>query len=102
MLICTTVSEFIPCASAYYNESLLNYFITALTLFGQVAEYYSNTDKKSVLIGGMATFDVYSFPDVNRIDQLTSTSITVAHDNSPEFNSMLAGWMVSFRPLVRI
>jgi len=96
------VSEFIPCASAYYNESLLNYFITALTLFGQVAEYYSNTDKKSVLTGGMATFDVYSFPDVNRIDQLTSTSITVAHDNSPEFNSMLAGWMVSFEQPVRI
>jgi len=60
-----------------------------------VAEYYSNTDKKSVLTSGMATFDVYSFPDVNRNDQLSSTSITVAHDNSPEFNSMLAGWMVN-------
>ena len=58
--------------------------------------------KKSVLTGDMATFDVYSFPDVNRIDQLTSTSITVAHDNSPEFNSMLAGWMVSFEQPVRI
>jgi len=55
-----------------------------------------------VLTSGMATFDVYSFPDVNRNDQLSSTSITVAHDNSPEFNSMLAGWMVSFEQPVRI
>ena len=82
------------------KQTLLNYFITALTLFGQVAEYYSNTDKKSVLTSGMATFDVYSFPDLNRNDQLSSSKISVAHSNSPEFNAVLAGWMVSFRPPV--
>ena len=83
------------------KQTLLNYFIYYCTLlFRQVAEYSSNTDKKSVLTGGMATFDVYSFPDLNRNDQLSSSKISVAHSNSPEFNAVLAGWMVSFRPPV--
>ncbi|RCV20697.1 hypothetical protein SETIT_4G077500v2 [Setaria italica] len=41
----------------------------------------------------METFDVYSFPDLNRKDQLSASKISVANDNNPEFNSVVAGWM---------
>ncbi|CAL5051827.1 unnamed protein product [Urochloa decumbens] len=60
-----------------------------------VAEYYSNTDIKSVLTGGMATFDVYSFPDLNRQDQISSSKISVANENNSEFNAVVAGWTVN-------
>ena len=70
-----------------------------MLLFRQVAQYLSNTDKKSVLSGGMATFDVYGFLDLNKNGQLSSAKISVAHDNSPEYNSVLAGWTVRALPM---
>lgn len=71
-------------------------------LFRQVAQNYSNTDIKSVLTGAMETFDVYSFPDLNRKDQLSASKISVANDNNPEFNSVVAGWMVGFKSPVQM
>ncbi|KAL6861253.1 hypothetical protein ACP4OV_016953 [Aristida adscensionis] len=56
------------------------------------AEYCSNTDRTSVLTGGMATFDVYALPNVDINDQSSSDMTVVNVD--PAYETILAGWMV--------
>ena len=65
--------------------------------FSQFANYESNTFPESVLTGGMATFDVYSFTNLME-NQTIVSAIWVTNEQGHDYSStnvVVAGWEVS-------
>ena len=65
--------------------------------FSQFANYESNTFPESVLTGGMATFDVYSFTNLME-NQTVVSAIWVTNEQGHDYSSTnvaVAGWEVS-------
>ena len=64
-------------------------------IFSQYAIIMSNTVPESILVGGMATLDVYGLQNLSN-SQITGSQICVINqqDDRSSHNAAIAGWTV--------